>query len=105
MTHTRRFVRTLALVAVCSVVALALAGVAQASGSTNYGNFNPMTGRPYTLSEAKLPAAPTIQRVVDDHSDQTLALSLAGAALMVSLLGTGYMLVRVSRLPRPAGSR
>jgi|tagenome__1003787_1003787.scaffolds.fasta_scaffold20014845_2 hypothetical protein len=116
--HSRRFMRTLIPVAVCAVLALSLTGVAFASGSTNYGNFNPLTGQPYSITHStkadlnavpvtpiEEPAASTVTPVVQDHGDQALALSLAGTALLVALAGTGYTVVRISRLPRPAGSR
>jgi hypothetical protein len=45
-THHRPL-RTLAAMAACCALALAVAGTALASNGPNYGNFNPLTGRPY----------------------------------------------------------
>jgi hypothetical protein len=109
--HSHRFKRMLIPLAVCAALALSLTGVAYASGGTNYGNFNPLTGQPYSLSDSTdpaapaEPAAPTVQPVVEDNSDQALAIGLAAAALLVALAGAGYTVIRISRLPRPAGSR
>jgi hypothetical protein len=50
LTHTthHRPLRTLAVMAACCAAALAAATAALASNGVNYGNFNPMTGKPYT---------------------------------------------------------
>jgi hypothetical protein len=110
---SRRLTRTLVVATACTAVALVLAGIASASPGPNYGNFNPLTGRPNDAPRAvvrispegqvgitQAPAASTVRTVVERHGGQTLAISLAGAAFLVTLAGTGYMLVRVSRMAR-----
>jgi hypothetical protein len=58
MKHRRQFperlIRTLVLTAVCSAAALALADLASATQGINYGNFNPLTGRPYTTADTTI---------------------------------------------------
>lgn len=135
---THRLIRALVLAAAFSALTLALAGSAIASDGPNYGNFNPLTGKPYGAPGVTLkygdfnpltgrpngapqatgdatrvvgigattePAAPTARTVVKEHGGQTLAISLAAAAFLITLAGTGYMVVRTSGLPRPARGR
>lgn len=49
-TAHHRPLRGLAVMAVCCAFGLAVAGAAVASNGPNYGNFNPLTGKPYVAS-------------------------------------------------------
>jgi hypothetical protein len=133
--NSQRVIRAVVLTAACSAVVLALAASAVASNGPNYGNFNPMTGKPDTARDAGInyggfnpltgrpdgaaqPAGspdvpisatpepkPATQTVIEHQGGQALPIALAGAALLIALAGTGYTVVRVSRLPRPARTR
>ena len=90
-----RRIRALVLAAVCSVAMFALAAAASAQPIDN----GPINVRPVTQS-----SPPVVQTVVKDHGDQTLAIWLAAGALGVALAGAGFTVLRVARMPRPAGT-
>jgi hypothetical protein len=88
--RTRLTHRSTAILAVLLIALIALPGVASARPADD------STGpRSQLVAEPSTPA-PTVVRTVIKDDAPTLAIALAGAALLIAIAGTGYALVRIA---------
>jgi hypothetical protein len=84
-----------AVFAALALAALALPGAAAAMP------IDPVGPAPSTSAQPAAPAETVVRTVVREEAVRVLPIVLSGAALLVALAGTGYVLLRVSPARRP----
>jgi hypothetical protein len=97
---TRRIRRTTAAVAVVLIALAALPGIAGARPHYDGPGYQLPAG-----PRSSTPADTVVRTIVKEESFRVLPIAVAGAALIIAIAGTGYVVVRTAPLRHPLRSQ
>jgi hypothetical protein len=86
---------------IAAVATAVLIAASVAPGAATAMPIDPVGPAPRAVDAPAVPAETVVRTVVREEAVRVLPIVLSGAALLVALAGTGYMLVRVSPARRP----